>query len=302
MSEETKQGEETNAKKDFDLQLELSSLVADQIIPQSIAEKLEKKLIEKQLDITKDQLYALAEKIHSLIQRYKENGSLPDEVSSEQIDNSNEIQNTINDINSDQESVSSSSSSNEMDSEAAEEFMNKIDELQQKIDELEQEKQFEDEQQDKQHQQIDNNEFQIPYNEATSTEQLTADPLKMIPTNPESIIVLMNWLQYLVNRCGHDNLADVLDYYVEVDWITDDVKISLLEYATGITAGKHSKNNSSSNKNEEKTADLPSKDHIQSYLYIQRLKGRKFEKHFVERINGELARIEKKVDTYHHTQ
>jgi len=142
----------------------------------------------------------------------------------------------------------------------------------------------------------------LPYDESISTEAITTDPLQLIPSNPESIIVLMNWLQYLVNRCGHDNLANVLDYYVDVDWISDDVKISLLEYATGITEGNNHSSESTSKKKEEKTSDLPSKDHIQSYLYIQRLKGRKFEKHFVERINGELARITKKVDTYYHTQ
>ena len=135
-----------------------------------------------------------------------------------------------------------------------------------------------------------------------STNHLTADPLQYIPSNPESIIVLMNWLQYLVNRCSHEHLAYILDYYVEVDWIADDVKISLLEYATGITEGKNENSESHSKDKQGKPFHLHSKDHIQSYLYIQRLKGKKFEKHFVERINGELARIEKKVETYYHTQ
>ena len=291
MSEVKKEGGEPDAA-DFDLQLELSSLVADQIIPQSIAEKLEKKLVEKQVDITKDQLYALAEKIHNLIQTYKEKGSFPDENQAEDGGKSTDS----NDVKIESERLDTASKpSDEMDSEAIEEYVDKIHELQQKIDMLEQEKSTGKSRKDTY------NDFEIPYDESISTSHLTADPLQSIPSNPESIIVLMNWLQYLVNRCGHENLADVLDYYVEVDWITDDVKISLLEYSTGITEGKNSETDSSK-KSEEKSSNLPSKDHIQSYMYIQRLKGKKVEKHFVERINGELARIQKKIDTYHHTQ
>ena len=194
-------------------------------------------------------------------------------------------------------------SSDEMKSDTAEGFMQKIEELQQKIDQLQSgdnqqitpEKTSEVQQSDQ--------DFELPYNESISTDHLTTDPLQSIPSNPESIIVLMNWLQYLVNRCGHDHLAEVLDYYVEVDWIADDVKISLLEYSAGITKGNGPEHRPASSKDKRPGGfHLHSKDHIQSYLYIQRLKGKKFEKHFVERINGELARIEKKVDTYHHTQ
>lgn len=305
MSEETKQGGKPNAAE-FDLQLELSSLVADQIIPQSIAEKLEQKLVEKQVDITKEQLYALAEKIHSLIQTYKETGSLPTPTE-RSVESSDSVENDQVDSAADEEIDNSevSTGSDSVDDQSVSEFMDKIEELQQKIDMLEEEKQKgfssegKDSNQESDRESVDD-EFQLPYDESISTKHLTTDPLECIPSNPESIIVLMNWLQYLVNRCGHENLAHVLDYYVDVDWISDDVKISLLEYATGITEGKDS--SEASKKKSDKSSDLPSKDHIQSYMYIQRLKGKKFEKHFVERINGELARIEKKVDTYHHTQ
>lgn len=297
MSEDNKQGGQPDAEE-FDLQLELSSLVADQIIPQSIAEKLEQKLVEKQVDITKDQLYALAEKIHSLIQTYKETGSLPTPVEKPVKSTDTTEQIDVETISQDEESEKSSDTES-FDNKDVQEYIEKIEALEQKIDLLEQQKQQGVQDQDSSQESLDDD-IQLPYDESVSTKHLTTDPLECIPTNPESIIVLMNWLQYLVNRCGHENLDHVLDYYVDVDWITDDVKISLLEYATGITEGKD--NSEASKKKNDKSSDLPSKDHIQSYMYIQRLKGKKFEKHFVERINGELARIEKKVDTYHHTQ
>lgn len=299
MSEDLKEDVEPNAE-DFDLQIELSSLVADQIIPQSIAERLEKKLVENQVEISKDQLHKLAEKIHSLIISYKEKGTLPD-PSSNKLDKASKSQN--GDVKSEGEEPLLAIDG--VESDTIEGFMNKIEEIQQKIDCLEQEKH--DKSSDKirgNNQNIRNlnTDIELPYEESISTDHLTTDPLQAIPSNPESIIVLMNWMQYLVNRCGHEHLANVLDYYVEVDWIADDVKISLLEYATGITEGKLEHNDAQSKDKQGKRFHLHSKDHIQSYLYIQRLKGKKFEKHFVERINGELARIEKKVDTYYHTQ
>ncbi len=283
---------------DFDLHLELSSLIADQIIPRSIAEKLEKKINEKQLDITKEQLHAIVNKIHNFLQEYQKNGSLPDKEKLKKNAESDEKQKT--DTNQNQKIHDDS-----LDESAYEDnndFLEKIENLQQKIDLLIQEKQDPNiENETNSTNQYNPEEMEFPYDDSFSTEHLTADPLQSINQNPESIIVLMNWLQYLVNRCGRENLSNVLDYYVEIDWITDDVKISLLEYSQGITEAKNQKDDSSS-KNKQQTSELSSKEHIQSYLYIQRLKGRKFKKHFVERINGELARIEKKIDMYYHTQ
>ncbi|MDG6219052.1 MAG: FlaD/FlaE family flagellar protein [Candidatus Thermoplasmatota archaeon] len=294
MSEETKQGGEPDAA-DFDLKTELSILVANEVIPQVIAEKLEQKLVEKQVDITKDQLHTLAEKIHNLLEKYKKNGSLPDP---------NKKMTDPKEASIEYDNHDRSSKEKTLDDAGIEIFLNKLKELQQKIKSLEQvnKKQLDSFAENDEQMIQDANEISLPYDESISTAHNVADPLQFIPTDPESIIVLMNWIQYLVNRCGHEHLENVLDYYVDVDWITDDVKISLLEYATGITEGIDLVSEYSPEKKEEKTANLPSKNHIQSYLYIQRLKGKKIEKHFVERINGELARIEKKVDTYYHTQ
>ena len=124
-------------------------------------------------------------------------------------------------------------------------------------------------------------------------EKAYRDYLKEVPSDPESVIVLMKWLQYLIDKCGRDNLSNILDYYVDIGWISQDAKISLIDYSQGITE-------------EERTGevvrkditDLPSKDHIQSFVYIQKLKGKRFDKHFIDRIDGELARITKNLTNY----
>jgi flagellar protein FlaD len=119
------------------------------------------------------------------------------------------------------------------------------------------------------------------------------NPLTKVPSDPESIIVLMKWLQYLVDKCGHSYLSEILDYYVDIGWISEDAKISLLDYSNGIT-----EESESGETVRKGVSNLPSKDHIQSLIFIQKLKGIKFDKHFIDRIDGELARITKKLDNY----
>jgi len=126
----------------------------------------------------------------------------------------------------------------------------------------------------------------------TSTYEWDMDPLMDIPNDPESIIVLMKWLQYLVDRCGHSNLSDVLDYYVDIEWISEDAKISLLDYSQGLTEETKKEGTKSTT-----PSNLPAKDHIQSLIFIQKLKGINFDKHFLDRIDGELSRITKKLES-----
>jgi len=133
----------------------------------------------------------------------------------------------------------------------------------------------------------------IPGRKTNLDSEWNMDPLTEIPNDPESIIILMKWLQYLVDRCGHTHLTDILDYYVDIGWITDDVKIYLLDYSQGLTE----ENEKNELKNKQ-FSNLPAKDHIQSLMYIQKLKGINFDRHFLDRIDGELTRISKKLDNY----
>ena len=119
------------------------------------------------------------------------------------------------------------------------------------------------------------------------------EPLLKIPNDPESVIVLMKWLQYLIDKCGHPNLPEILDYYVDIGWISDGAKIDLIDYSNGIT-GEGEKGAGV----DKRVSDLPARDHIQSLIFIQRLKGRRFDKHFLDRVDGEISRITKKLDNY----
>ena len=239
--------------KDFDLNKELSTLVDERIIPQKIADKLEEKINERNIKLNKSQIRLLAIKINEFIENYSKNGTLKN----------NKQKNELTVENS--------------------KLLDVIEQLEQRIANLE----------------TGNTDYNRKENVSgivtTDDIKITGwqmEPLTQVPNDPENIIVVMKWLQYLVDKCSHTFLSEVLDYYVDIGWITDNAKISLVDYSQGIT-GEGNKNNTSG-----KTTNLPAKDHIQSLLYIQKLKGVQLDKHFLDRIEGELSRIQKKIDNY----
>ena len=249
-----KKGDSKNKDSDeFDIENELSALVAKNVIPLKIAEKLGAKLKEKDIKINKEQLHNLAYKIRDVINEYATKGK--EEITKAE-------KNTWEKTDADMQKL-----------------LKTIENLEKRIINIESRKTSD-------LNTVTTEDISIP-------QEWELDPLKEVPSDPESIIVLMKWLQYLLDKCGRDNLSNILDYYVDIGWLSQDAKISLIDYSQGITdegaKGEIPRKN---------ITDLPSKDHIQSLIFIQKLKGRRFDKHFIDRIDSELARITKKVDNY----
>ncbi len=256
-----KKGDSKNkASEGCDLEKELSTLVYKKVIPSKIAEKLEKKLKEKNVKLSKEQLHALVYKIREV----------------------------INDIRSGKTPVSGGVDTDTQG------LIETIERLEGRISSIESGRPSKTKG-------FTTNDIHIPGKTRSTNYEWDMDPLMDIPNDPESIIILMKWLQYLVDKCGHSHLSDILDYYVDIEWISDDAKISLLDYSQGITEGYSKSGTEDGEKEREKGktfSDLPAKDHIQSLLFIQKLKGTHLDKHFLDRIDGELTRIAKKLDNY----
>lgn len=238
------------SSSDFDRKKELSTLVAQKVIPLKVAEKIEEKLKEKNVKITKEQLHTLVHKIRGVFENYTKTGK------------------TIKE------------SKWELPAQNMQKLVETMERLEKRISIIEKEKTSD-------HKFVTTNDITLPFQE------MGLDPLQDIPSDAESIIVLMKWLQYLIDKCGRENLSNILDYYVDIGWISQDAKISLIDYSHGITEEKGSEGST-----KKEVSHLPSKDHIQSLIYIHKLKGRQFDKHFLERIDGELARMTKKLDNY----
>ena len=253
-----KEDSKNKGSEKIDLETELSALVSKKVIPSKLAEKLEKKLKEKNVELTKEQLYTLV----------------------------NKIRQAITDVRSGKKTISGGAGSN------MQKLVETIERLDKRISNIESGR-------PSKNRFVTTDDIRVPGKTSYKSYEWNMDPLMDIPNDPESVIILMKWLQYLVDRCGHDSLTDVLDYYVDIEWISEDVKISLIDYSHGLTEDNNKRKIDDSKKEIKKdmqSSNLLAKDHIQSLLFIQKLKGINFDKHFLDRIDGELTRITKKLE------
>jgi len=230
------------------LEKELSALVSKKIIPKKIADGLAKKLKQKNVSLSKEQLHTLVYKIREVIINIKSGKAPSLGKTGPGGDNLVEI----------------------------------LQRLEERVTNIESGK-------PSRTRVYTTDDIHVP----GGNYEWAIEPLTTVPNDPESIIVLMKWLQYLIDKCGHDDLPVILDYYVDIGWISDDAKISLIDYSQGIT--NEQEKDVVKNQN---MSSLPAKDHIQSLLFIQKLKGIHLDKHFLDRIEGELSRITRKLENY----
>lgn len=260
---------ENNKLNEFELGSELSTLIAKDEIPAKIAQKLEQKLKEKHVAITKQQLYTLVNKIKEILRSYSK---IDHKVEKEPLQKTEKLLPVTNNEN-------------------MQKLVETLDNLQERITSLEKGVMVKGEKPPKM---VTTSDVKVPGNISVPMHDISMEPLTEIPNDPENIIVLMKWLQYLIDKCGRSYLPTILDYYVDIGWISEEAKISLIDYSHGI-ADEGKKTIDTVRKS---VSDLPARDHIQSLLFIQKLKGREFDKHFLERIDGEINRITKKIDAY----
>jgi flagellar protein FlaD len=104
--------------------------------------------------------------------------------------------------------------------------------------------------------------------------------LECIKADPTSVVVLLNWIEFLMERVGRNNLMDALDYYVDIGWISEDVRSEIMAYARGIDYYV-----------EKPTWRLLPEDHTKSLLFIERLSGRKIDRNMLSSIDREMAKV-----------
>lgn len=118
--------------------------------------------------------------------------------------------------------------------------------------------------------------------------------LNEIPLDAQNIVILMKWLQYLIDKIGKSQISEVLNFYVDIGWITEDIKFDLLKYVQGLTDNQnHDK--------EEKNKKITSKEHIHSLLFIQKLKGKDMDD-FLWKIDQDLEKFFKNIENHYPNQ
>ncbi len=82
-------------------------------------------------------------------------------------------------------------------------------------------------------------------------------------TNPKVIETLIDWVQFLVEKVGHSGIEELLQYYVDIRWISEEVKDILKRYADGIRVDIEP---------DVTTVQLDPEDHAKSLEYILTIK------------------------------
>ncbi len=119
---------------------------------------------------------------------------------------------------------------------------------------------------------------------ATQTGDDKGVRLKNIPEDVLSIMISMKWVEFLIETVGITNLADVLEFYSGLGWISDSVLTKLIKYAKG-TRPFHEDMDW---KPEDK---LTARDHMLSLMFIERLRGKKISKDLLILLDRELKKI-----------
>lgn len=90
----------------------------------------------------------------------------------------------------------------------------------------------------------------------------------------------MEWLEFLLEIVGKNNIPDILSYYVELGWISEEVRLELLRYADGINYFA-----------DGVTWKLSPDDHVKSIWFIERLAGLNIDKNMLTIIDRDVANI-----------
>jgi archaellum component FlaD/FlaE len=271
------EGDQNKGEKlleEYELDVELTKIIERNMLPTRITQKIGEKLKEKNIKVTKDQLYKLVEKIQSSLRTYTSPTSgQPEQTKKHETaffakEEKKPWNNTA------------------VQTKDMQTLVETVEQLSERIKVIEQNR-------------IDG--VKGVTGKLVKTKDIKTfepadilgedmQPLEHIPSDPESIVVIMKWLQYLVEKIGKSNLPDVLGYYVDIGWISDDVRLDLISYSKGITGEPAQAGTQSSH--------LPTRDHLQSLLFIQKLKGLQLDERFLSKIERDMEKMVKSLEGY----
>ena len=259
--------------EEIELHSELTTIIERNMLPSRIVQKIGEKVKESNLKITKDQLYQLVEKIQAVLRTYAQSDYAVEQPKKEvPINLGREEKKTWNDQiiqNTDMKKIIEEMEHLSKRIKVIEE--NRLDGVKEVPGKLVKTK-------------------DIRIIEPAEILEQTMQPLEQIPNDPESIVVIMKWLQYLVDKTGKNNLPDTLGYYVDIGWISDNVRLDLIGYSKGLTEEL--------TLTATRSSHLPTRDHLQSLLFIQKLKGIQLDDRFIGKIERDMEKMAKSLEDY----
>ena len=111
--------------------------------------------------------------------------------------------------------------------------------------------------------------------------------LNSLDNKAETSIILLNWIEFLLEKVGRNNLSEVLEYYIDIGWISEDVCEKMIAYANGIDYYV-----------ERPTWKLLPDDHTKSLMFIEQLKGKKLDKTMLSKLERDVEKVIRTNEVY----
>ncbi|WP_440953521.1 FlaD/FlaE family flagellar protein [Methanococcoides sp. FTZ1] len=105
--------------------------------------------------------------------------------------------------------------------------------------------------------------------------------------NSTNMKLCMEWLEFLMELVGRNHLEDILSYYEELGWISEDVKLELMLYAEGIDYYI-----------EKADWKLAPDDHVKSIWFIEQLAGLKVDKNRLSIVEKNIKKVKNGTEIY----
>ena len=109
--------------------------------------------------------------------------------------------------------------------------------------------------------------------------------LQSVGNEADHVKIAMELLDFLLKMVGPNNLPSILDYYIEIGWISETARLDLLAYASGLGFAE-----------DMPDWKLSTEDHLKSLWFIDQLCGHKTDKTKLFHVNHEIAKMHRGID------
>ncbi|MHC1596452.1 MAG: FlaD/FlaE family flagellar protein, partial [Candidatus Syntropharchaeales archaeon] len=106
------------------------------------------------------------------------------------------------------------------------------------------------------------------------------EQLERIENDPVKSLVLIRWVEFLLERVGRNNLLEALNYYVHIGWVTKELRNQAMEYAAGMDYYK-----------DKAEWRLAPEDHKKSLLFIEMIRGNEVDMITVNLVEQEVLKL-----------
>ena len=106
--------------------------------------------------------------------------------------------------------------------------------------------------------------------------------LDSIPGDVTSSMISVQWMNFMIERVGPDNVPTLLEFYRKLNWVGADVKTSMLLQMRGMRYDS---------KVVKEDWKMEPRDHLKSLIYIHKIKGTELDRDTLEKMEKDLQDV-----------